>query len=200
MSMKVNKRSLPLGCPEATSEESPAQPLQERVSKSAKKVRFNDEATQIHLIDPNQKSSQIRVSSIVQDINEEGDQKVMDGDLEKALRTYKHGLNVLSWYFRPHPAQKAELHFGIGVVLFDLRRFEESLSAFEASYAIEHEDTELLKKLCCNLGVVHKKLGQYEKALEFFLKAQTLQSEPDPKLQKKIADLNERLSNKAGSQ
>lgn len=177
--------------------ESPAESNNERVVKAAKTVSWKENLFEVQPISPNRNNLPAKASMCVARIIETADAEMEAGNLEKALRTYRSALKTISYYYRPCQEQKAEVLLGIGVAQFDLKLFPESLESFEAADAVEHGNADLTDRICVNLGVLHRKFGNYEKAKEAFLKALAVEKTPDPQLLREIEIVSAKIDAQA---
>ncbi len=72
-----------------------------------------------------------------------------------------------------HFPDAAEIHYNLGLALFETGKYGPAITAFRRAAAIHPEDTDILY----NLGLACKKAGRYDAAEEAYLEA--LQREPD---------------------
>src|SRR5271169_2389115 len=147
---------------------SPAVSASKRVVKAAKTVSWKENLCEVQCISPNRNNLLARASMCVAAIIQTADEEMGAGNLEKALRTYRSALKTITYYKRPCQEQKAEVLLGIGVVQFDLKMFQESLESFEAAHEVEHVNADLTDRICVNLGFLHEKFGNYQKAKEAY--------------------------------
>jgi tetratricopeptide (TPR) repeat protein len=170
------------------------------VTKLIKKVRFDEGTNDTHIIRRNLRSYRIRMAPSIQSRLNKGDRHLDLHHLEKALRIYKSALKMLSLYRKPHPKQIAEIYFSIGTVQYCQDKLEESRSSFEDAFAIEHEDEDLIDRICYNLGLVYQGLEQYKKAEEYFLMALALDKDlypltyPDSSLMERLTFVSDKVA------
>jgi len=106
-----------------------------------------------------------RVAFDAVSLNISGDGLYERGEVEAAVREFRHGLEL--------DPQNVNLHNSLGVCYAVLREHERALEEFTAALRLQPED----HMAAYNLGLVHALLGRKDTALGFFARANDLRGD-----------------------
>lgn len=114
------------------------------------------------------------IQDVLEEICDQGNEALDDGEPEEALLFYRQALDIL-----PPPAEDWEVYgyiqAAMGDAFFALKEYAEALDHFETATAYSGDDENAF--LLMRVGQCHRRLGDGKTAVEFLRRAHDLEGD-----------------------